>query len=195
MEKRLKKADKVLYRHDAEYRGLRDEKEKVAKAGDLREQGQILATAMQSTFETAMAAVVQQPSFPPPPPPGAHPTNAASQAADIAAQITAAQAAAAQAASAAAVAADAAAGGGAITTITGLTPLKLKWLSAELGHKVSFKQTTHKAISKELLDHFNDRGLVTSIASFFDRHGDGSTPPRGKAERIEALLGLVASIN
>ena len=62
MEKRLKKADKVLYRHDAEYRGLRDEKEKVAKAGDLREQGQILATAMQSTFETAMAAVQVQPS-------------------------------------------------------------------------------------------------------------------------------------
>ena len=90
IEKRVKKAQKVLERRDPAYRAWRDEERTREREKDLRRQGEALAAAMASRWDEALRRCAMVPagaphvqsapvgvsgafqSFPPVPPPGAH---------------------------------------------------------------------------------------------------------------------------
>ena len=175
--KRLRKAQAHLYAHDPAYRAWKEETAAKAQEEALRKQGRVLAEALGDKLDNivsatasaasaaAAAAARASPQGMPPP----------------AAPVSAAAGAGPQAASAAP-----ARGEG-----EGVNALQCKWLSAELGHKVSLVPGERAAVKKAIMAKQTDRNMNNAIVGFLRKYTPGVRAPRSFADKVDAVLSCV----
>ena len=74
-----------------------------------------------------------------------------------------------------------------------LTQMQYRLLQAELGHKVTLTTGDPAVLKRLLLATWKDRDFADRVNKIYHSYGKGWKPPRGREERIEGLLELMAN--
>ena len=178
IERRVKKAQKVLERRDPAYRAWRDEERTREREKDLRRQGEALAAAMASRWDEALRRCAMVPagaplaqsgpggvngafqSFPPVPPPGAHFVED-----EVAAPIAVGKK---------------------------LTRSQVGWLDLLFKGMVSLPvDCTPEEACRMILARTDDRGFVALLNEAMAVVLPGEPIPRAKADRVRMLVDAV----
>jgi hypothetical protein len=192
-DKKLQKAHRVMEKHSPAFRKWQEDETKAAKDKELRSQGEALAAIMQSQFKEAIAAaVLPTPAFPPPlPPPTLAPEAAA--AALAASQKSPPPGADPATPGPSPMGSPRSQPAAPAANPNKLSKMQLCWVTAELAHEVELTSGTRASFIKELSEALGNRRVVTAVAEFFARHGEGKSIPRKKDERAEAFFDIAIS--
>ena len=177
-EKRLHRARRRVERADPSYRAFLDCQEKEKRAEDLRAEGEALAAAMKSSFESAISgaitsAVAAMPKAPAPPPPHQGTTESGGSSS-----------------------------GGAAPSFPPphpdtvakpgeLSKMQVRLVNAELGHIVALSSGDKATFTREIENKWSNRDLTKNVQRLFGTLAKDAALPKGKKERIELLFDIV----
>ena len=161
-----------MEKHVPAFRQWQEDEKQAARAAELRAQGEAFAAVMESKFKEAVAAAALPiPAFPPTPPPHAQPQPQFQPPVPPAAPAPQPQQTPPP-------------------PTDQLSMLQLRWVTAELAHEVEITSGDRNSFVNELVAALGNRRVVTAVAGFFARHGEGKAIPRKKEERAEAFFDI-----
>ena len=155
-KQKVKKAQKLLEKHDPQYQQWKEEAKKKERAVELQEQAEVLAKVMKEQFDHTINALspplISSPPFPPSPPGVSSVPPVAEERREQ-------------------------------NDLLGTPQLRL--IEVELLHKVSFGRNgvSKDEFIQILGEQFGDRRFVASLGEFITRHGGGAAIPRAKEAR------------
>ena len=149
----VEEAQKLLEMHDPQYQQWKEEAKKKERAVELQEQAEVLAKVMKEQLDQTMSALSPSLITPQPFPPSPAGVPSLSLAVEER---------------------------GEQNYLLGAP--QLRWIEAELLHKVSFVRNgvTGDEFIQTLGEQLGERRFVAALGEFITRHGGGAAIPRGK---------------